>query len=208
MKRQKVKFLWDLYWENKTYKLKRSITVKLQHIYPAKRSAEFQGKISGFPCGKARKKPGKARSDLSLQTFQKFLESPESQGKLFHSFWALMCKKGTELLTRMISSTLGSPLILRFPGKTELKSLEKRRENFLKCMLIVSTLSKSRATLVGAKCCHHCNKITHVSNKSFTCCTLYLQCISFLVTSLTAFCKQPTHFFCTRPEQLSSNVRR
>ena len=101
MKRQNVKFPWNLYWENKTYKLKRSITVKLQHIYPAKRSAEFQGKISGFPCGKARKKPGKARSDLSLQTFQKFLESPESQGKLFHSFWALMCKKGTELLTRM-----------------------------------------------------------------------------------------------------------
>ena len=208
MKRQNVKFPWNLYWENKTYKLKRSITVKLQHIYPAKRSAEFQGKISGFPCGKARKKPGKARSDLSLQTFQKFLESPESQGKLFHSFWALMCKKGTELLTRMISSTLGSPLILRFPGKTELKSLETRRENFLKCTLMVSTLSKSRGTLVEAKCCHRCNKITHASHKSFTWCTLYLQCISFLVTSLTAFCKQSTHFFCTSPQQLPSNVRR
>ena len=25
MKRQRVKFPWDLYWENKTYKLKRSI---------------------------------------------------------------------------------------------------------------------------------------------------------------------------------------
>ena len=157
---------------------------------------------------KSQEEARKARSDLFLQTFQKFLEKPRKPRETFPLFLGSYVQKGTELLTRMISSTLGSPLILRFPGKTELKSLEKRRENFLKCMLIVSTLSKSRATLVGAKCCHHCNKITHVSNKSFTCCTLYLQCISFLVTSLTAFCKQPTHFFCTRPEQLSSNVRR
>lgn len=134
--------------------------MKLQHIYPAKRSAEFRGKIS-----EKRKSQEEAR------------KSPESQGNLFHSFWALMCKKDTELLTRMISSTLGSPLIPGFPGKPELKSLEKRRENFPKCTLMVSTLSKSRATLVGAKCCHHCNKITHVSHKSFTWCTLYLQCI-------------------------------
>ena len=156
MKRQRVKFPWDLYWENKTDKLKRSITVKLQHIYPAKRSAEFQGKISGFPCGRSPEKPGVTYfSRLSRNSWK----SPESQGKLIHSFWALMCKKGTELQTRMISSTLGSPLILRFPRKTELKSLEKRRENFLKCMLIVSTLSKSRATLVGAKCCHHWTKL-------------------------------------------------
>ena len=159
MKRQKVKFPWDLYWENKTDKLKRSITVKLQHIYPAKRSAEFQGKISGFPCGKARKKPGKPGVTYFSRLSRNSWKSPESQGKLIHSFWALMCKKGTELQTRMISSTLGSPLILRFPRKTELKSLEKRRENFLKCMLIVSTLSKSRATLVGAKCCHHWTKL-------------------------------------------------
>ena len=86
MKRQKVKFPWNLYWENKTYKLKRSITVKLQHIYPAKRSAEFQGKISGFPCGKARKKPGKARSDLFLQTFQKFLEKPRKPRETYPLF--------------------------------------------------------------------------------------------------------------------------
>ena len=208
MKRQNVRFPWNLYWENKTYKLKRSITVKLQHIYPAKRSAEFQGKISGFLCGKARKKPWKSQEWLISPDFPEIPGKPESQGKLFHSFWALMCKKGTELLTRMISSTLGSPLILRFPGKTELKSLETRRENFVKCTLMVSTLSKSRATSVGAKCCHRCNKITHVSHKSFTWCTLYLQCISFLVTSLTAFCKQSTHFFCTSPQQLPSNVRR
>ena len=32
MKRQRAKFLWDLYWENKTYKLKRSI---MQVLFPA-----------------------------------------------------------------------------------------------------------------------------------------------------------------------------
>ena len=157
---------------------------------------------------KSQEEAWKSQEWLISPDFPEIPGKPESQGKLFHSFWALMCKKGTELLTRMISSTLGSPLILRFPGKTELKSLETRRENFLKCTLMVSTLSKSRATLVGAKCCHRCNKITHVSHKSFTWCTLYLQCISFLVTSLTAFCKQSTHFFCTSPQQLPSNVRR
>ena len=107
--------------------------------------------------GKSPEKPGVANlSRLSRNSWK----SPESQGKLFHSFWALKCKKGTELLTRMISTTLGPPLIPGFPGKPELKSLEKRRENFLKCTLMVSTLSKSQATLIGAKCCHHCNKIT------------------------------------------------
>ena len=30
MKRQRVKFTWDLYWENKTYKLKRFITMRLE----------------------------------------------------------------------------------------------------------------------------------------------------------------------------------
>lgn len=108
-------------------------------------------------------KPGRSPEKPGVTYFSRLSrnswKSPESQGKLIHSFWALMCKKGTELQTRMISSTLGSPLILRFPRKTELKSLEKRRENFLKCMLIVSTLSKSRATLVGAKCCHHLTKL-------------------------------------------------
>lgn len=86
-------------------------------------------------------------------------KAQKAKGNLSTLSGLLCAKKGTELQTRMISSTLGSPLILRFPQKTELKSLEKRRENFLKCMLIVSTLSKSRATLVGAKCCHHWTKL-------------------------------------------------
>ena len=30
MKRQRVKFPWDLYWENKTYKLKRSNAMRLE----------------------------------------------------------------------------------------------------------------------------------------------------------------------------------
>ena len=50
MKRERIKFPWDLYWENKTYKLKRSIHHILKRFKTQERSnsAENGPKLSGF----------------------------------------------------------------------------------------------------------------------------------------------------------------
>ena len=60
---------------------------------------------------------------LALPWFRGFLEGLESQEKMFHAFrsFSYVQKAWIELLTRMISSTLGSSLILGFPGKAKRK---------------------------------------------------------------------------------------
>ena len=48
MKRQRVKFAWDLYWKNKIYKLKRSIPTfsnVLVHVAVKKASNQLVGPL-------------------------------------------------------------------------------------------------------------------------------------------------------------------
>ena len=91
---------------------------------PAKRSPEFWGKILGFPsffckCGKARKKPGKARSVRALLVFQEFLENPGKPWQNFPRFpgFSLCAKKPRSFWLEWFLALPGSSLIPGFPGK-------------------------------------------------------------------------------------------